>query len=188
MGLQLDEKRQAMMRLFMPFRRGRGTVVHSELQDFLPSEAFGLELEKERARADRSENPFTMLSFELNQTATAVHAQEGLNVLAEVLNARTRLIDTKGWFNDQLSIILPFTPSEHGIRVWRSIQETFYQALEARLPDLSSTKPPELSCRIYAYPKHATVEVDEVARADAYGQMTLPEMAYKIYAYPANGR
>jgi len=66
-------------------------------------------LERERARADRNEHPFSMVDFEVGDSETDSNQVRNL---AYVLTNRIRTVDEVGWLgNQRIGVLLPYTPA-----------------------------------------------------------------------------
>jgi lipopolysaccharide/colanic/teichoic acid biosynthesis glycosyltransferase len=101
------------------------------------SEEFHENLERERARADRSGRAFSVVSFNIGN-----HAGEDLTRrLARAINLRKRRVDGAGWIDDgRLGVILPETVPAGA---WRLAEDAWKELGGAYGP---------LPCEVYAYP------------------------------------
>lgn len=101
-------------------------------------------LDRERARADRSGDGFSLLelSFPRSQQAHSAMVET-----AKILRQRLRSTDEAGWLDSRkIGVVLPSTPIE-GARILAG------DVLE-RCPDGGS----HIRCRVYSYPTGATIE------------------------------
>jgi lipopolysaccharide/colanic/teichoic acid biosynthesis glycosyltransferase len=95
-------------------------------------------LERERARADRTNEPLAMIVF---APATSREHDKAALELVQVLRNRIRLTDVCGWLSDnEICVVLPGTHLEGA----RSVADSICELLSA-----DTTPPP---CTIYVYP------------------------------------
>jgi hypothetical protein len=106
-------------------------------------EAFQRAIENERARSDRSSNQYALLIISL-----AIKSEEDERIVRAIdrIRQRIRTIDEIGWYEEnQLGIILPFTPMEGADRLADEICEIITSHLE----------PTEyLACELFSYDSH----------------------------------
>jgi lipopolysaccharide/colanic/teichoic acid biosynthesis glycosyltransferase len=132
------------LQLLIPRRprapHGRGIVSPEQLR-FL--------LERERARADRRNDVFSLLLFSLRDVDRADPAR--FDPLIQILKRRLRLTDDVGWLDrDRIGVLLPDTPPAGAWKV---------------ADDVIAAYPTELSppmCEVYAYPDDS-LELEQLA-------------------------
>ena len=111
------------------------------LRDLHGLEQFRLLLVKERARTDRTGDPFSLLTFTLREPDTA---QATLRRLAMILKRRLRLTDEAGWLDhERVAAILPHTPAAGAWKVADDVCAAFPTDI---FPPL---------CKVYVYPAEA---------------------------------
>lgn len=77
-------------------------------------------------------------------------------MLSAVLTERTRIIDSKGWFDGRVGVILPGAQAEHLPKICAQFDAQFKQRSRPR----SSGLPPALDFEIFVYPndgKHSAL-------------------------------
>jgi hypothetical protein len=116
----------------------------------LPGPEFALALAKERARVDRGGPGFCMLALAIDLAPENVDYQNAVCILSALLQERTRLIDTKGWFGERVAVIFPQTPAGRVAHIWPPIKEALDQQLDSGGPEPFQL--PEVRCEVYAYP------------------------------------
>jgi lipopolysaccharide/colanic/teichoic acid biosynthesis glycosyltransferase len=132
--------------------RGAGRLLRGDkafARDIASTERFMALLERERARAERLEEEFSLLAFLPEQ---GPDESEAWTALLDVLRGRLRVTDDLGWLDrGQLGVLLPCTPAAGA---WKVVSDVFdlYPA-HLRLP----------SCRVYSYPSRWCAE-DEAPR------------------------
>ena len=116
----------------------------------LEEDAFDRQLVVERMRAERSGFSFTVIVFNIDGTGGPVDQERAARVLVSVLRERTRFCDAKGWFGDDLAIILPYTSRERAICLVAPLDAMFHERLhgDAR-PTAGESR---LSYAVYEYP------------------------------------
>jgi lipopolysaccharide/colanic/teichoic acid biosynthesis glycosyltransferase len=93
---------------------------------------------RERARSDRTGDPFSLVTFQAREAETA---RETLARLAKILRRRVRWTDEIGWLDRQrLAVALPSTPYEGAVKIADDVCLAFPPS---HLPPL---------CEIYCYP------------------------------------
>jgi lipopolysaccharide/colanic/teichoic acid biosynthesis glycosyltransferase len=101
----------------------------------LSCEDFSLALERERARADRSEQFFSVLVLQGN----VLNSTEATDHLIRRIGTGIRMIDEIGWFDERrIGLLLPFTTSSGARTVMDRIRRM--------------VKPSSLIFKIYSYP------------------------------------
>lgn len=120
-------------------------------------------LEKERARAERTHEEFSLISI---QCRPSDDAERMWMCLAEFLRDRLRITDDAGWLdNGRLGVLLPATPADGA---WKVVDDIL-----AHIPH-EFTEP---ICAVYTYPYDAAADssdADEVLLGD---QRTTRSMA-----------
>lgn len=139
------------MRAFLRRMTGTGQredAVH--IDGLLSTTDFKEVLQKERARTDRGGPGFSMLALAIDAPVDSAPFRETAWILASLLLERTRFIDTKGWYGEQVAVIFPQTPAARIQNIWPPIKE----ALDKRLESASSEhiRLPEIRCEVFAYP------------------------------------
>ena len=113
---------------------------NSSNQLLIGKEAFQQAIAKERARSDRSNNRYALMIVSL-----AIDSEENARIVQAIATIRERIrsIDEIGWYEEnQLGIILPFTPMEGADRLADEICEIITTHLE----------PTEyLACELFSY-------------------------------------
>ena len=113
---------------------------NSSNQLLIGKEAFQQAIAKERARSDRSNNRYALMIVSL-----AIDSEENARIVQAIATIRERIrsIDEIGWYEEnQLGIILPFTPMEGADRLADEICEIITTHLE----------PNEyLACELFSY-------------------------------------
>lgn len=104
----------------------------------------------ERARADRAGASFSLLTFQILASEDAEANGVAERVLAHVLAKQSRVIDTKGFYRDNLALIMPYTPSSKAEVVWSKIQDSYKRRVVAELG--GRLPAPDVQCEVYAYP------------------------------------
>jgi hypothetical protein len=129
---------------------GRFGSIAPNPNGLLPLSYFQDSLIKERARADRSSTTFSLVVFTAEGKGSEGAVGRLFDALAESLAYRTRICDSKGWYNNGIGLILPNTPPE-------LVPDIVFPVLErVRERTLSeedqTTEIPRLRYDFYAYP------------------------------------
>jgi lipopolysaccharide/colanic/teichoic acid biosynthesis glycosyltransferase len=107
---------------------------------YSPNE-FRLVLERERARADRSGDKFSLVVFDFGNKKDGNGSSLTVEHLTRILFKRIRLTDTVGWFDERsIGTVLPGTPGEGA---WTFINDICKMSAE-----IAST----LAITVYTYP------------------------------------
>lgn len=139
--------------MFRFVRKGAGrrkVSARRSIEGLLSPEAFQEQLTKERARTDRGGGPFSLLALKIEAEPDSERFLQAAWVLATLLNERTRICDTKGWYGDCVGVILPNTASEKVAHVWPPIKEAFDK--RARTESTERVTLPKVTFEVYAYP------------------------------------
>lgn len=125
---------------------------------FLPAEIFEAQLNRERARADRSGSTFVVLTFkvELDQADRAL-TEGAERLLADTLTGELRLCDTKGWHANgttSVAAILPNTSEFESYTPMRRAETAFRERFKRAFPGVSDA--PQLQCGVHAYPSEGS--------------------------------
>ena len=122
------------------FNARRGSSAH--LGEFLLSRRhFRAAVRRERLRADRSLNRFSLLTLSFGQQVQSVRE---FAAISDVLEQRIRETDTAGWFGKRtIGIILPETPARGAWKLADDISHLLSN--ELRRPN----------CEVYEYPSDA---------------------------------
>ena len=94
-------------------------------------------LKKERARADRNNQPFSVVLFSIKKSEFKSMAEIQLGF---ILSKRLRITDEYGWYNKNLCLILPNTTQNGALKISREIMQ------------LSSKYFSDISFKIFSYP------------------------------------
>jgi len=121
-----------------------------EIEMLLSPQQFEETLMKERARADRGGQPFALLTFDINLPHDREEYMQAVWFLASLLNARTRITDTKGWFGDRVGLLCPDTPIANVSIICDLIEENFNKHLREEMG--SDGDAPQITYQVYAYP------------------------------------
>jgi lipopolysaccharide/colanic/teichoic acid biosynthesis glycosyltransferase len=117
-------------------RRGHATV---QFRQVLDRPTFHRVLDHERARSDRSGQPFAVVVFSPREAAS--DQGNSLQTAQSLLMDRMSTIDEIGWFADRrLGIVLPYSSAESAWNVADEVTSAF---------PISVTLP---ACEVYAYP------------------------------------
>ena len=109
-----------------------------ESGELYPKEEFKSIIEKERARADRSNHELSLVIFDLG--GTDLNETYIISLIGEI-RGRIRFVDETGWYDDQrIGMILPYTSNKGAIKLAENICESL---------DNSILKP---VCNVYTYP------------------------------------
>jgi lipopolysaccharide/colanic/teichoic acid biosynthesis glycosyltransferase len=115
-------------------------------------EEFRLVLERERARADRSGNKFSLVVFDFGSTNGTNGSSLAVEHLTRVLFRRIRITDTVGWFDDRsIGTVLPGTT---GQGAWK-----FADDVGRKANAIAS----QFSYRVYTYPMEGIPDQREVS-------------------------
>jgi lipopolysaccharide/colanic/teichoic acid biosynthesis glycosyltransferase len=125
-------------KVVMGVRKLAGLCSGNGLQLFQPADKLRGTLERERARADRTGDNLSLLTFAPRRPEDA---HTTLTFLARVLRARLRATDESGWLdNCQIGVVLPNTTAQGA---WKLADDICLEYLD----DIS---PPV--CTVYSYP------------------------------------
>ncbi len=157
---------------------------------FLPADVFELQLNQERARADRCGSSFVVLTFKLElDEANASLTQGAERLLADTLSGELRLCDTKGWHvngTTSVAAILPDTSEYESYTPVRRAESTFQERFKSAFPGVKEA--PQLHCGIHAYPSEGSW--GRRATRDVDNSLQLKKDVFKespAVAVPANG-
>jgi hypothetical protein len=143
-----------------------------DLTGLLDEESFEHQLAVERMRAERSGFSFTVIVFSIDYAGGPVDQERAARALVSVLRDRTRFCDTKGWFGENMAVILPYTSRERAICLVAPLDSMFHQRLTSDPSKV--TGEPRLSFAVYEYPsdelkKGETIEFDAGGIASSGG-------------------
>src|SRR5438128_5565022 len=125
-------------KVVMGVRKLAGLCSGNGLQMFQPPDKLRCTLERERARADRTGDNLSLLTFAPRRPEDAPAA---LAFLAKILRTRLRATDEAGWLNDRLiGVVLPSTAAQGA---WKLADDICLEFLD----DLSRPV-----CTVYSYP------------------------------------
>ena len=114
---------------------------------FTPRRNFDWSSRRERARADRSGDKFSLVVFEFGNTDGRNGPSLSVEHLTRILFRRIRITDTVGWFDDKsIGTILPGTTGEGA---WK-----FADDIRRKASAIAS----HYSYRVYTYPMEGTQE------------------------------
>lgn len=139
----------ALARLYRLMARVR-QAERARAAGLLSNEAFEEQLTLERARTDRSGQPFALIVFSIASVDSDEEQKRAEHALASTLIERTRLSDVKGYYGHQIAAILPYTTKEGAARVLDPIETLFRKKLAAE--GFDSLPAPKLTFAIYEYP------------------------------------
>jgi len=109
-------------------------------------------LANERARSDRSGNPFAFVVIRVEGSSNGTLPRErAAQLLAEAVQDRTRGIDTVAYWGEDLAIILPYTSTESVNRLLQSIENMY--TVRARDEVSGPSGIPDISFDIYSHPE-----------------------------------
>ena len=117
------------------------------LRGIHPEKQFESILDRERARADRSGEEFSLIVFRVDRKAN-----EAI-LLAEALARRIRATNVVGWFREEMSVLLPDT------RIGRSLEA----GGDIRQKIQTPTGP--VACTVYSYPFHGPAAGNDGSQA-----------------------
>ena len=173
MGANPRRMIQQAIRSFRRILKGNRDSRNGDISGLLSHEAFERELLKERARADRADTFFTVLALRIEDTGHAT--PQAVDVLVSVLEERTRITDTRGWFGAHVGVILPCTPADHVASVWYPIQNVFSKRMHSKMAGREPV--PKVHYEAYSYPsngrKRALVE-ESLARPENIEESVAP--------------
>jgi lipopolysaccharide/colanic/teichoic acid biosynthesis glycosyltransferase len=115
-------------------------------------EEFRLILERERARADRSGDKFSLVVFDFGNTNNGNGSSLAVEHLTRILFQRVRLTDTVGWFDDKSIGTVLFGTTGEG--AWK-----FADDVRKKANAIAS----QFSYRVYSYPTEGTADEKEVS-------------------------
>ena len=136
------------MKLFRS-KKNNKTLPHSLKRNvagaIYSEEEFRRIIDKERARADRTDHQFSLIVFDLGCTSS--HSENGLQF--QKILSRTRKIDEIGWYDrGRIGILLPYTPE------WGA------QKLAESLTELLDPSKAPCSFKIYTYGSDSNIIED----------------------------
>jgi len=149
--------------MFRPVSGVQNTATHEQARAdlaVLNAVQFNRELQRQRARADRSQSRFVLALFRValeSDDLAATHIAS--RRLARVLDARARLSDVVGWYVDAsvLGIILPDAEPTRLEGFVQQIEQTF-------LDDIAGLRlGARVCCDLYNYPNANCDSKDEPA-------------------------
>ncbi|MDZ4861047.1 MAG: hypothetical protein SGI88_18910 [Candidatus Hydrogenedentes bacterium] len=139
----------ALVRLYRLMARVR-EAEKARATGLLAEDAFEEQLTLERARADRSGQPFVLIIFTVHGVDNEAQANLAERALAGALFERTRISDAKGYYGGQVAAILPYTTKHDAAHVLDPLDGVFRKQLAAE--GLQTLPGPRLSFVIYEYP------------------------------------
>ena len=129
------------------------------IEGLLDATAFEKELARERCRVDRGGPPFALLAIYIDLTRGSAEFAQAVWVLSAVLQERTRIIDSKGWFKDRVGVILPGANAEHLPKICAQFEAEFKR--RSRVPAVPGKSGPlGLRYETFVYPndgKHSAL-------------------------------
>jgi len=108
-----------------------------KLYAIYPPDDFYEIIERERARADRSNQCFSFVVFDVSLTDIG---SDNVKHLVSVLVSRVRISDEIGWFDRRIGMVLPDTPAEGA---WKLIDDVCKEF---------NGKTSSSFCTVYTYP------------------------------------
>ena len=146
--------------------RDNGDPKAASIEGLLDPAEFEQELVKERCRVDRGGPPFALLAIDLKLDRESEGFAQAAWVLAAVLNERTRVIDSKGWFRGRIGVILPGATSEHLPKICAQFETAFKRRSRTRsVPGQEAS--PALEYEVFVYPndgKHSVLHEAQASR------------------------
>lgn len=146
--------------------RDAGEASTASIEGLLAPAEFEQELVKERCRVDRGGPPFALLAIDLKLDRESEAFAQAAWVLAAVLNERTRVIDSKGWFRGRIGVILPGATSEHIPKICAQFETAFKRRSRARtVPGKEGSA--ALEYEVFVYPndgKHSVLHEAQASR------------------------
>ena len=110
-------------------------------------EEFRLILDRERARANRSGDKFSLVVFEFGNTGDGNGSSLAVEHLTRILFKRIRMTDTVGWFDEtSIGTVLPGTTGEGA---WKFADDIRKKAIAVAS---------QFSYRVYTYPMEGTAD------------------------------
>ncbi len=187
---RMNKKTDTASRGLFAWFTSRDSASASAEGTFLPADVFEMQLNQERARADRSGSSFVVLTFDLELEDSNASTLEGAKrLLADTLSGELRMCDTKGWHENgttSVAAILPDTSEYESYTPVRRAESLFQERFKNAFPGVPDA--PQLHCGIHAYPSEGswgrknTREVDAPIRLDKDVFTETP-----VVALPANG-
>ena len=127
---------RSYLRIVRSSRRRRHKVYDQGMHS---TSKFHVMLERERARSDRNQHPFSVMIFEM---VGALNGRFPMDTLAPVLFKRLRTTDEVGRFDAlRVGVLLPGTPAKGAAKVARDVYRSIKRA-----------DGEQLVCAIYTYP------------------------------------
>lgn len=118
---------------------------------FLSDKQFTGQLRRERARANRADSGFLLVTFELTNTSCSRQTcQEMLEVLAHAVCARARASDVVGEFEGRIGLLLPDAPMAAVKKLVEGIECSFCEC--ARRCFSNGGALPDIVYGVYEYP------------------------------------
>ena len=129
------------------------------LDGLLPANEFHALMMRERARADRSDDCFSLVVFD---TENPRSGNVPVSSLVPVLQSRLRTSDEAGWFDERrVGIVLPYTRVAGATKVAKDISAAVSQPSQ------------RLAFKVYVYPSHVMPEGR--GRAEPSVRVQVPE-------------
>ncbi|MBM3288744.1 MAG: hypothetical protein FJY92_01195 [Candidatus Hydrogenedentes bacterium] len=116
----------------------------------LAGDAFEEQLSLERARTDRSGQPFVLVVFTIQFCDNDEQHGAAERALAAALIDRTRQCDAKGYYGGQIAAILPYTTKAGASNLLDPLEFMFRRKLTAA--GVETVPGPKLSFAVYEYP------------------------------------
>jgi GGDEF domain-containing protein len=139
----------ALVRLYRLMARVR-EAEKARATGLLTTDAFEEQLGLERARTDRSGQPFVLIVFNIQFAQTDDALRNAEHALAATLIERMRLCDAKGYYGEQIAAILPYTSKADAANILEPLEFIFRRKLAES--GLDSLPAPKLSFAVYEYP------------------------------------
>lgn len=139
-------KMPLLQRVLVGFQRLAPPGGAAHLRGLSTRDELRMAIERERSRADRTGESFSLLVFE-----PATNHEQGavLNQLAQTIKRRLRITDTPGWLDaDRIGIVLPDTPAPGAWKLAGDIAARF-------------ASPPPYQVEVYTYPQPVSPEDEE---------------------------
>ena len=151
-------------------RRAVGSAAADPLDELPPADQFRRFLERERSRATRTGDRFTVIAFAAR--GGFEERRTSLSRLVAILRKRLRFTDEVGWLDaEQICALLPGTPAAGA---WKLADEVCLEFTDKVMPP---------ACTVYAYPAGNAEAVEP--SADGPGQPVFALDALFAHALPA---
>lgn len=139
------------VRLLPSLRKPENGAPRIPVPGLLPPDRFREHLHTERTRVDRSQSSFSLIVFTLEGVEGAIQLREAEELFIDVLFARTRACDAKGWHGSHPALILPYTAKSQAHVLIEPLTQLFHE----RVRTTAKLAEARFSCVVYGYPEDA---------------------------------